>query len=330
MDNETMVEVFKYLTYHQLAENNLVSKRFSNLIRAHRHKLALLFVVTIKMNSYEINSASIKIFEKQLSPKAYNDWMIRIASMQDTQNVVYGYDMALAYYKDRDDREWKDETTVLNELVELNNENLPVFQHFSRLFTDPLIYIDHITLTSHNDVLNLLSDSFNSVNRLQCKQLVVYLENDSQKFINWIQNHVRCKNIFINGEADLNQDVVLLDFFMTGAHCTPSIEVMYCDLSIEVVDFVQKFLNLGNGDEYQGVQSIEGWQYVEDHDIQVLKNDYAKFIVKEEHDDDDDEHGSTKYFFEFVNNAIGKELKLTATIYDNTDCPEFSLKIKNL
>ncbi|KAI1694689.1 hypothetical protein Ddc_21905 [Ditylenchus destructor] len=280
MDNGTMVEAFKYLNYYQLAKNSLVSKRFNNLIRAHRHKLALLFVVTIKMSSHEINSASIKIFEKALSPKAYNDWIIRIASMQDTQNVLYGYHlMVVAYYKDRDHREWSDRTTVFDAVVELNNENWPVFQHFSRFFTDPLIYIDHMTLSSHNDVLNLLSGSFNSDhNRLQCRELVVHLKNDSQKFVNWIQNHVRCKNIFINGEADLNQDVVLLDFFMTGAHCTPSIEVMYCDLSIEVVDFVQKFLNLANGNEYQGVQSIEGWQYVEDHDIQVLKNDYAKFI----------------------------------------------------
>ncbi|KAI1706330.1 hypothetical protein Ddc_15342 [Ditylenchus destructor] len=44
MDNGTMVESFKYLNYCQLAKISLVSKRFWNLIRTNRHRLALLYV----------------------------------------------------------------------------------------------------------------------------------------------------------------------------------------------------------------------------------------------------------------------------------------------
>ncbi|KAI1697034.1 hypothetical protein DdX_18743 [Ditylenchus destructor] len=49
MDNGTMVEAFKFLNYYQLAKNSLVSKRYWNLIRTHRHKLALLDVNYIDM-----------------------------------------------------------------------------------------------------------------------------------------------------------------------------------------------------------------------------------------------------------------------------------------
>ncbi|KAI1690596.1 hypothetical protein DdX_22405 [Ditylenchus destructor] len=51
MDNGTMVQAFKYLNYCQLAKNSLVSKRFRNLIRTHRHSLALLYVDAIGMVS---------------------------------------------------------------------------------------------------------------------------------------------------------------------------------------------------------------------------------------------------------------------------------------
>ncbi|KAI1693209.1 hypothetical protein DdX_20801 [Ditylenchus destructor] len=95
-----------------------------------------------------------------------------------------------------------------------------------------------------------------------------------------------------------------------------------------------KFLDLENWDEYQGVQSIEGFHFVKDQDIQVWKKDYSKFIVKEERDEN---HRSTEHVFEFTNNAIGKKLQLTAITFDDEDdyywyfgSPTFSLKINNL
>ncbi|KAI1691272.1 hypothetical protein DdX_21981 [Ditylenchus destructor] len=79
MDNGTMVESFKFLNYYQLAKNSLVSKRFWNLIRTHRHKLALLNVAKISMDSYVANQspAYIEMFNKKLSSEEYNKWIVR-------------------------------------------------------------------------------------------------------------------------------------------------------------------------------------------------------------------------------------------------------------
>ncbi|KAI1713326.1 trypsin inhibitor like cysteine rich domain-containing protein [Ditylenchus destructor] len=49
MDNGTMVESFKFLNYRQLAKNSLVSNRYWNLIRTHRHSLALLDIKEIRV-----------------------------------------------------------------------------------------------------------------------------------------------------------------------------------------------------------------------------------------------------------------------------------------
>ncbi|KAI1703671.1 hypothetical protein Ddc_16458 [Ditylenchus destructor] len=76
LDNGTIVEAFKYLNYCRLARTSLVSKRFSNLIRTHRHKLALLYVCRIGMNDCNQDPTDIKIFKKTLSPEEYNNWVI--------------------------------------------------------------------------------------------------------------------------------------------------------------------------------------------------------------------------------------------------------------
>ncbi|KAI1692315.1 hypothetical protein DdX_21325 [Ditylenchus destructor] len=181
MDNGTMVEAFKYLNYCQLAKKSLVSKRYRNLIRTHRHSLALLYVNEISMDSYPASPAAIEIFEEELSSKEYNEWVVRnnyskqapiedqIASTENTQNIPSGYRLyARASYNDLNNREWNDGTTVLYAQVEVNHENWPVFQHFVRLATDPFIYIDCMALTYQTDVLNLLAGAINS-DRLQCK-----------------------------------------------------------------------------------------------------------------------------------------------------------------
>ncbi|KAI1695792.1 hypothetical protein Ddc_20967 [Ditylenchus destructor] len=56
MDNGTMVETFKFLNYCQLAKESLVSKRFRNLIQAHRHSLARL---SVECNMVRILFASL-------------------------------------------------------------------------------------------------------------------------------------------------------------------------------------------------------------------------------------------------------------------------------
>ncbi|KAI1691330.1 hypothetical protein Ddc_24313 [Ditylenchus destructor] len=336
MDNGTMVEAFKYLNYCQLAKNSLVSKRFRNLIQTHRHQLALLYVDDIRMYSIQVDPPTVKIFDKELSPEAYNNWVIRnnyskqipiesqVASEESAQSITNGYWLAAyAHYKDPSHREWPDRTRVFFAEVELNPENWPVFQHFVRLITDQFIYIDYAHLTDQNDVLNLLAEAMDSDHdRLQFKKLDFNLKSNSQKSITWIKNHARCNKLYIFGEGDLNEDEALLDFFVTGANCTPSIKIGYRDLSKVVTDFVQKFMELKNSGEVQLVESIDG--YFDVQAVESLKRNYAKFVVKEDKDD-----RCATHIFEFVNADIKKKLQLT-TVNRGYLWSDFSIKINNL
>ncbi|KAI1703433.1 hypothetical protein Ddc_16541 [Ditylenchus destructor] len=178
MDNDTLVEAFKYLNYMQLAKNSLVSKRFWNLIRTHRHSLALLYVPWITMAlTCQVSRilrtdlpAFIEIFSKSLSAKEYSEWVVR---SQYSRQIPYEggvarkkfyHLMAFADYNADGISNFrsavpkrvmvKDRMTVLNAYAELNHQNWPLFQHFVRLITDPFIYICTLELTDQNDVLN--------------------------------------------------------------------------------------------------------------------------------------------------------------------------------
>ncbi|KAI1691610.1 hypothetical protein Ddc_24132 [Ditylenchus destructor] len=333
LDNGTMVEAFKYLNYCQLAKNSLVSKRFRDVIRTHRHKLALLYVSHISIQCVGIASSYLEVFDKKLSSEAYDEWVIRnnyskqvpfdakVASTQITQTYVQnGFLFSAGYSKDPSNR--RDIIHVFEAQVELNHENWPAFQHFIRLATDPFIYIDCMELTYQNDVLNLLAGAINSDHdRLQCKQLNFNLKGNSQKSFTWTKNHVRCNQFVIRGEAGLNHEEAFLHFFVTGAHCTPLIKVENYDLS--KADVVQKFMNLKNSDESQLVEAIQG--YLEGEAVELLNRDYAEFIVKEERG-----QRSNTHIFEFVNNDIGKKLQLTVEKYDENLMLRFSIKVKNL
>ncbi|KAI1696945.1 hypothetical protein DdX_18792 [Ditylenchus destructor] len=121
---------------------------------------------------------------------------------------------------------------------------------------------------------------------------------------------------------------------LTGGHSTPivpvPIQIFDKELSPEAYN-EWKFLELENWDDYQGVHSIQSYQAVMNQNLQPLKKDYAKFLVKEEHNDDDH---STEYSFEFVNNAIGKKLQLIFKIFDDGywsyRYPVSSMEIMNL
>ncbi|KAI1696808.1 hypothetical protein DdX_18858 [Ditylenchus destructor] len=284
MDNGTLVEVFKFLNYCQLAKNSLVSKRFSSLILTHRHSLELLYVDSISMKYHDRATAFIKVFTKQLSPKAYNQWIIRNQyskqiPLEDqvgrTQSRQYEHNVyrigAHAVYKDPNHHPlWNDMTTVFYASTKLDHENWPLFQHFVRLLSDPFIYIRCLELTSQNDVFNLLDRATSSDhNRLQCEKLLFYLYGDAQKSISWIKDHV-------------------------------------------------EFMDLKNFDEYQFIESIEC--NTEDGNVEALTERYDKFLAKEKANEDD---GCTAVVF--VNNDVGKKLKLTVT-----NLSYFSLKIDNL
>ncbi|KAI1697198.1 hypothetical protein DdX_18630 [Ditylenchus destructor] len=75
LEDGTMVETFKFLNYCQLAKNSLASKKFRDLIRTNRHRLALLYVDEIKMDDYvdDLPRAVIEIFGEELSAEEYNE-----------------------------------------------------------------------------------------------------------------------------------------------------------------------------------------------------------------------------------------------------------------
>ncbi|KAI1705309.1 hypothetical protein Ddc_15779 [Ditylenchus destructor] len=206
LDNDTTVEVFKYLNYCQLAKTSLVSKRFSDLIRTHRHKLALLYVESIGMSKDNYDPAAIKNFDQELSPEAYNEWVIRndyskqipletqIARIQSTHcdRKVYRLHADADYHYTDSNPSFK-EKSVFSASIELSHENWPVFQHFIRLLTDPFIHIRSLGLPYQNDALNLLAGAVNQDRgRLQCRLLGVSLQHNMQDRISWIKEHVFC------------------------------------------------------------------------------------------------------------------------------------------
>ncbi|KAI1711858.1 hypothetical protein Ddc_12691 [Ditylenchus destructor] len=359
LDNGTMVETLKYLNYMQLAKSSLVAKRFSNLICTHRHSLALLDVestkIFLKIPAYfggwpmlpflaqkdrDSGHTDVKIFNKELSPEAYTEWVVRnsysnkiihkgrVAKMQWMQYGHQVYEMR-AEYRDSNQSPNGTQTTVFSARKELNHKYWPLFQHFVRLLSDPFIYIRFLKLIPQIDVsfLNLLAGAVNPYqNRLQCGQLDIYLQGNVQKLLDLIKNHVHCNELRFSYQSGSNYDEALLDFFMTGAHCTSAINFKYCDISNVVVAFLQKFMDLKSGDESQMVVSIRCYDIGQV--VKILKANYAEHIVKEE------TCGVyTALLFELINNDIGKQLQITTTTSIPNNMFKYSenlLKIRNL
>ncbi|KAI1706335.1 hypothetical protein Ddc_15347 [Ditylenchus destructor] len=347
MDTGTIVEVFKYLNYCGLAKSSLVSKRFRNLIRSHRHQLALMCVnsISITTTNVFVPRSVIKIFDQKLSPEAYNEWVIcnnyseevqlggHVAGEKITQNDEHAFQLSATAAYEHLSYPWDDPVFVFFARAVLNHENWPLFQHFIRLLTDPFIYIRYLELTLPDDILYLLAGAISSDRiRLQCEELKFNLNGHAQNVFCWIKGHANSKKIEICNRYGSNCNQELLDFFVTGAHCTSEICIIYYVISKVVVDFIQKFLDLKSCDEYQFVESIKGDG--KDGDLEVLTQSYAKFLVKKEVNErryglDDYDYGNSVYVFEFVNNDVGKKLKLTVTKWSYTS-PYYSLKIDNL
>ncbi|KAI1703501.1 hypothetical protein Ddc_16522 [Ditylenchus destructor] len=331
LNNETTVEVFKYLKYCGLAKTSLVSKRFCDLIRTHRHRLALLDVKSISMLvNTNLNPTVIEIFDKVLSPEEYNEWVIRngyskqipletqVAAMEGTQYVPKVYQLrAHADYKDSTPAFERKRLSVIELQKLLSHENWPVFQHFFRLLTDPFVHIRHIGLTSQNDALNLLAGAINpDYGRLQCDLLTVSHEDNMQNFISWIKGYMHCYRIDIMNWSGLNRDDELLDFFMTGANCTSKIVVNFCDPCKTIGALVQKFMDLKDEDKVVGLIECHPNRKVK---MKAFNRVYADFVV---------ERSINEIIFEFLNNNIGKKLRLTINFRYRTK--EFTLKVANL
>ncbi|KAI1694577.1 hypothetical protein DdX_20047 [Ditylenchus destructor] len=340
MDNGTMVEAFKFLNYYQLATNSLVSKRYRNLIRTHRHKLALLDVDRIYMYRYVANQDTvvIEIFEKEFSSEEYNEWIVsngyskvvplegRIAGKECKGNDRDMYEFWAEVYPDPNNRH-DIATTVLYARTELKDETWPLFQHFIRLLMDPFIYIRYLRLNPQKEVFTLLAGAMNpDRHRLQCKQLNICINVDTPRLIVWMKDHVHCDEFGIYGHKDSNCDEELADLFMTGSTCTSVINVMNYDLSNVIVDLVQKFTGLKNRDECQVVESIRG--NGEDRGIvEALKRNFTEFIAEEEKYEG---RRNTGQIIGFINHDIEKELTFNAKNNYLYGWPYFSITITNL
>ncbi|KAI1694400.1 hypothetical protein DdX_20134 [Ditylenchus destructor] len=340
MDNAPLVEAFKFLNYTQLAKSSLISKRFRNQIRANRHRLALLHVPWIKMRFPNLTpllradrSAHIKILDRiepnMVSAEENNEWailqqyprQIPFEAQYDRnfyELAAYGVDNAVGISNSK-----------LNAHAELNQENLS--QHFIRLLTDPFIYIRSLALSSQVDVSNLLPAAIGPEDRrLRCEELKFYIDGNSQNFMRWIKDHMRCDELQIycirgmsvcDGRL-LNEAV--FDLFVSGALCTSDIKVKYRARFTIIVEFAQKFMDLKSCK--QGHQIVASFEFnIPAGTVEELKGECAKFIVKEEGD-----HCT----FEFVNKDIGKKLQIATTIIGNPDDRHlptyFSLKVSNL
>ncbi|KAI1708644.1 hypothetical protein DdX_11720 [Ditylenchus destructor] len=355
LDNVTMVEAFKYLKYIPIAKISLVSKRFRDLIQIHRHSLPRHYVAEIHMQSnFNNETATIKVFNKKLSADSYNDWVT--CNQYSKQIPVQSQDGGEQSMQDHGDvyqlraAPNRSEWPAFYAKCELNHENWPLFQHFVRLLTAPHIYLNYVELTPQPDFLNLLAGAVNPLrNRLQCETLHFKLRGNIQKYIIWIKGHVSCKEFQISdtgfkfaSELLGEYDEELLDFLVTGADCTREINVIYYDCANVVVDFVQKFMDLKNCDEYQMIPSIKSNAT---HRIaEMMKRHYAKFLVKEESGEveenlywDDCDTNADYYYtaiaYEFINNDIGKKLELTAKMHWRRHIAfnsSFKLNIKHL
>ncbi|KAI1702041.1 hypothetical protein DdX_15724 [Ditylenchus destructor] len=324
IDNGTMVEVFKYLNYCQLAKNSLVSKRFRDLIQIHRHSFALLYVDTIGMERSDDHLATFNIFNQKLSTKEHNEWIIRNGyskrvSLEDrvlgkrrTKYERKTYQLsAYADYNVPIHRRTNTRTTVFLTRAELHPKNWPSFQHFVRLLTDPFVSIRWIELTAQNDVLNLMTGAMNPDRcRIQCRGLTFNLEGDAQKFISWVKDHVCCYEIHVNYKchnSGSDCDKELVDLFVTGAPCTSAIMVQDYDLHKVIAEFVQKFMDLKSQNEYQMVGAIQG-KIADREVIEVLKRNHIQFVKE---DVKGRAGGSTEQVIEFVNSDVGKKLELS-------------------
>ncbi|KAI1710475.1 hypothetical protein Ddc_13422 [Ditylenchus destructor] len=325
LDNGTMVESFKYLNHRQLATNSLVSKQFCDVIGTHRHQLALLYVSICMGRRYRNTPPAIKIFNKELSPKEYNEWRAqnnyskRIPLKGQAADNSSGYELsAYGHYKGPN----QDRTRAFFACVkELNDKTWALFQHFVRLLSDPFVSIRNMEFISQADVFNLLVATIDRNNRclLQCRRLDIDFSDNAHKALSWVKGHMLCVNFQIAiSDNNANRDKELLDFFATGSVCTSKIVVKNSHVSKDVViDFVQKFMDLKSCDESQIVRSIRAM--ISKPNSEALKSNYAEFAVEEaEHQYD----WYTAHVFELVNVDAGKKLQLTvtrSTLLDRSD-----------
>ncbi|KAI1695609.1 hypothetical protein DdX_19494 [Ditylenchus destructor] len=270
--------------------------------------------------NWRVEHTVIKRFNKELSPEEYKQWVVRNKYSKHTSLKIsttvdpLGYE--LSAYGDYKDRNPIRTPVFFARVKQLNHDTWPLFQHFVRLLTDPFICIRYLRLITQADVFNLLAAKIHRSNRgrLHCEILSLKFEGNVQTPLNWIKDHVRCASFQQSmpvSNCSPNRRKQLLDFFITGSHCTSEIVVIDSNISKDlIIDFVQKFTHLKNCDEIHIVNSIRGKVFYMSAD--ALDTIYEQFIIKNEKN-----RRTTAQVFEFVNVVIQKKLQLSITRMGN-------------
>ncbi|KAI1706859.1 hypothetical protein Ddc_15126 [Ditylenchus destructor] len=172
---------------------------------------------------------------------------------------------------------------------------------------------------------DLIRKHRNSLALLDVQSISMPRDN-MQNVISWIKGHVHCYKIDITTCRDITNDDEFLNFIMTGANCTSKIMVGYCNPCKAIGDLIQKFIDLKSGGEDKVVESIECKNF-ECVELDALIRAHADFAVES---NVNQTIGVSNHVFEFVNNDIGKKLRLTILVTRTYRSTEFTLEVSNL
>ncbi|KAI1698904.1 hypothetical protein Ddc_18849 [Ditylenchus destructor] len=249
MDNDTVVEVFKYLNYCQLAKSSLVSKWFCDLM-----------TTDIPWHFYPYHSQpysrqDVSYFSNSAVFDTIDVFNARVELNHETWPLFQHCAHLLA-----DPFIYIDSAELTLQIETLSLMDGAMSQDHNRL------HCNELTVNLKGDFQKLISWMKDHV---LCSEINVFKEIDYST----------------HEYSDLNHDKVLFDFIVSGANCTSEIKVTYYDLSKVIVDIVQKFVDLKSCDEFQVVESI--WGSVSCRSAEELKRDYANLLVKEEQRESD-------------------------------------------
>ncbi|KAI1710375.1 RNA recognition motif domain-containing protein [Ditylenchus destructor] len=225
MDNEVLLDTFKFLRYSQLAKSCHVSKNFRDFIRIHRHSLARLRVRRMHMgyngNALQIPSSGrddVEVFDTPLNRDDYDSWVLRngyskrdpfldqyTGNPKDRYHIRYCL-VAWTYppsFQEEDEPNiygmvvFSQRIFVFRATPELNQENFPLFQHFFNLLSDPFILVEELELIPpENQVWKHLLETtpqiLNSagVKRIQRYRVSLFPEGNNQDCLRWLKTCV--------------------------------------------------------------------------------------------------------------------------------------------
>ncbi|KAI1694323.1 hypothetical protein Ddc_22197 [Ditylenchus destructor] len=228
MDNGTMVNAFKFLNYMQLAKTSLVSKRFSNLIRTHRHTLALLYVYDINMyripfSAFVRGETNIELNHENLD-RLLTDPFIYIRHFELHDNDVILNLLAAQIGPNRRIR--------CKQIDFISNENIQNFMKYinNRVSCDELIVEGYIYPSHRQYLLDIF------VTGAQCTSSIIAYHNEwcndlSEIYIGFVQkfmDHKKCDEFQFVESIKSN--------LIVEGHVIDELELLYLNCIVEEIN----------------------------------------------------------------------------------------------